>query len=389
MRELQQIVTAFEALSDSPAALATVVGVEGSSYRQPSARMLIRSDGRTWGGVSGGCLEIDVARRGRIVIETGQPQVGVYETADDDGSPGASLGCGGRIEILIQRVHANRPGILAAMVAAVRQRKICKAATVIRASFPSPGTPGEGEGGGLQCERRSASKPPPLPSPGVPEEGERFLSADVGNSIIQIAGEPIICNITDPILAAAVERELQNFSGEARNVRLPNADILLESILPPQSLFIYGDGADVIPMIEFAKGLGWHVTMIAARGQFVGADVVVNEIIEPSPDSAAVIMNHNLRRDTAALKVAARSGCRYVGLLGPRRRSDRMMQSLGITDSESHRWIFPPMGLDIGAKTPEQIALAVLAEILAVMNNRDGGPLRQRNLPIHQPAERP
>jgi xanthine dehydrogenase accessory factor len=348
MRELQQIVTAFEELAESPAALATVVGVEGSSYRQPGARMLIRADGRSWGGVSGGCLESDVARRGRIVIETSQPQVGVYETADDDGSPGASLGCGGRIEILIQRVDAKQPGILAAMTAAVRQRKLCRATTVIRSQ-----------------------------------------SGDAGNSIIQIANQPTLCNIADPILAATIERELKNFSGEARNVRLPSADVLLESIIPPQSLFIFGDGTDVIPMVEFAKGLGWHVTVISTRGQFAGADVVTNDIIEPTPDSAAVIMNHNLRRDTAALKAAVRSGCRYVGLLGPRRRSERMMQSLGITDSESHRWIFPPMGLDIGAKTPEQIALAVLAEILAVINDRDGGPLRRRNLPLHQPAEHP
>src|ERR1700733_2207893 len=113
MRELSEISTAFAALraAGKPAALATVIGVEGSSYRRPGARMLVAEDGRTWGGVSGGCLERDVARRARGVIDTGRSVRCRYDTADDDLiSHGTSTGCGGAIELYIQRLDGEQPG---------------------------------------------------------------------------------------------------------------------------------------------------------------------------------------------------------------------------------------------------------------------------------------
>ena len=144
MRDRGQIVGAFESLcaAGEPAALATVVAVEGSSYRRPGARMLIATDGRTWGTVSGGCLEHDVARRARILIgNPDKPLLICYETDEEESGeenawpvvdPGPSLGCGGRIEVLIQRVTAADPAAIAALSAVVRQRACAIVATVVR-----------------------------------------------------------------------------------------------------------------------------------------------------------------------------------------------------------------------------------------------------------------
>ncbi len=146
MRDRLQIVEAFESLCEAaqPAALATVVAVEGSSYRRPGARMLVAGDGRSWGTVSGGCLERDVAQCARMLIaEPGKPLLICYETDEEESGeenarpivdPGPSLGCGGRIEILIQRVTATDPAALAALSATVHQRRCAAVATVFRVS---------------------------------------------------------------------------------------------------------------------------------------------------------------------------------------------------------------------------------------------------------------
>ncbi|MBC7785762.1 MAG: XdhC family protein, partial [Burkholderiales bacterium] len=137
MRELLDIVAAFDELAGlgKPAALATVVGVEGSAYRSPGARMLISEDGRTWGGVSGGCLERDVMQRALGVIASGIPMLHRYDTADDEHlATGVSTGCGGVVHILIQRVTADAPGVIPLMASVVRDRRTLNLATISRAS---------------------------------------------------------------------------------------------------------------------------------------------------------------------------------------------------------------------------------------------------------------
>jgi xanthine/CO dehydrogenase XdhC/CoxF family maturation factor len=302
--------------------------------------------------VSGGCLERDVARIGRIVIDTGEPQVSVYETAeegDEDPTtsvqPGPSLGCGGRIEILIERVSAGNSGILAAMSSAVRRRTTSRIATIVRNS----------------------------------------------HRIMLIDGKEI-SNVTSVQSRGEMLQHLKDFSGPARTVRIQGEDVLLESIAPPRSLFIYGDGRDVEPMVELAKSLGWRVTICAPRSaaelraRFATADEHIVEIKSPPTDSAVVVMNHNLRRDAAALAAAVRGDVEYIGILGPRRRSMRLLESLGDISPEIRDRIFAPVGLDIGAQTPEQIALAVIAEICAVRGGHGGASLRTRPGAIHEPA---
>jgi xanthine/CO dehydrogenase XdhC/CoxF family maturation factor len=420
MRELTDIVAAFEELTAAgqSAALATVAAISGSSYRRPGARMLVAGDGRSWGGVSGGCLERDIIRRARLLIDgTSTPIVCCYETGDDgdaksgdtlddavedsflgsstdatgDSSevakeispirdPGPSLGCGGQIEILIEPVSAKNPGPLAAMSAAVRRRQFAAMATVIRASARD------------------------LP-------GKRVIR--IGNPGAAVKSE-VVGNIDDSALGDAMLRQLNDdaeiLPGLLR-VSLSGgewADVLIEHVHPPQALAIFGDGQDVSPLVDSAKSLGWHVSVVGTRAvaglrqRFPNADKLICAAaddptggIVPLPENtAAVVMAHNLNRDSQVVGALLKNPPVYLGILGPLRRTARLLAAGGGAPKStagsatppvtpSIPWLFAPIGLDIGAETPEQIALSVVAEIHAFLANRRGGFLRDRSGPIH------
>jgi xanthine/CO dehydrogenase XdhC/CoxF family maturation factor len=378
MRDRQQIVDAFETLckAGEASALATVVCVEGSSYRRPGARMLIAGDGRTWGTISGGCLERDVARRARLFIpEPTKPQIASYETDREDGGeeearpiadPGPSLGCGGRIEILIQRITHADPGPLAALCAVVRQRQRAVLATIIRVG------------------------------------SDHDDSVVPGTIVSRINGESPQGRIDDPALNQFIQNRLHEPSPKDLLFQLHRqslsgggwADVLLEWLAPSQSIAIFGDGHDVAPLVELAKTLGWHITIIgsrplaALRRNFPQADHLICSPENPAHaaaelpgDAAAVVMAHNFQRDTAALSELIKQNRPYIGVLGPRRRTMRLLASARCTGSEDN--LYSPIGLNLGAENPEQVALAIVAEIQAVTAGCDGQSLRQRPGPIH------
>jgi xanthine/CO dehydrogenase XdhC/CoxF family maturation factor len=322
MNEIAEIIAAFDGLcrQDKSAALALVIGVEGSAYRRPGARMLIAEDGRSWGGVSGGCLERDVARRARGVIVTGQPVICRYDGSDDDEiSPAAATGCGGTVVVLIQKISKQSPAAMAVLKDAMTDRREIRLATRIR--------------GG--------------------EISEHMM---LGNSA-------------------------DTFSD----------DFFVETISPPQELIIFGSGPDAVPLCAIAKTLGWHVSVVANRPasmaaeRFAMADALhVTGADDPlagvmiSPRSAVVVMTHNLARDQKILSLLP-TPLRYLGLLGPRQRAERIAVSVPRDLSE----MFAPVGLDLGARTPQEIALAIVAEIQAVIGNAAGGSLRDASGPIH------
>lgn len=377
MRDRVQIVEAFESLcaAGEAAALATVVAVEGSSYRRPGARMLIAADGRSWGTVSGGCLERDVARRARILLANpDKPLLVCYETDEEESGqenarpvvdPGPSLGCGGRIEVLIQRVTAADPAAIAALSATVR-RACAVVATVIRVGC----APDDAVHPGLQLLRIGEAEP----SGQIPDP---HLHDILRNQLL------------------AIPRADQRFSLHGHTLSRGRwADVLVEWLRPAQALAIFGDGHDVAPLVDLAKSLGWQVTVIGARPaaglrrSFAGADEVICSADDPAAaaenlpaDAAAIVMAHNFARDTAAVAALLKRPPAYIGVLGPRRRTSRLLAATGMTDDE--RRLFFPIGLDIGAETPEQIALSILAEIQAVTTGRPGGSLCKRPGPIH------
>lgn len=381
MREFAQIVDAFEELTTDgkPAALATVVAVGGSSYRRPGARMLVAADGRTWGGISGGCLERDVARRARGVIEQNEPVLCRYDTTespDDDiegellldlgRTPGVTLGCRGVIDLFIERISADSLGPIPLIAKAVRQRTPTRYATLIR-------------------------KTPALRAP----LGTRFFTAEDAH--------PRLSSIDSELARVAgdwVSSDSNSKYGMIHHVSLSegeSADLFVETVRPPQSVVIFGGGWDVVPVTELAKTLGWHVTIVAgsgspgARKRFAAADVlrIADKSdpfggIVPEPDAAVVLMTHDFPRDVKVLASLSNQPIRYLGILGPRSRTERLLaQSQGA----SHWNTFFPAGLDLGADNPELIALAIISEIQAVLAGRPGGLLRDRPGPVYPRAE--
>lgn len=377
MREFAQIVSAFEELTTDgkPAALATVVAVGGSSYRRPGARMLVAADGRTWGGISGGCLERDVARRARAVIEQGEPILCRYDTTEspDDEiegqvlldlgrTPGVTLGCRGVIDLFIERVSSDSPGPIPLIAKAVRERKPIRCAALIR---------------------KSASVRTPL--------GTRLLADDVALPH-GVLVEPGLRRMAVDLM----HRDVQSKYGMIHHIALDDAksiDLFIETLLPPQSLVIFGGGSDVIPVVELAKTLGWHVTVVAGAGsvgigqRFAAADAVhvadredpAGGIV-PEPNAALVLMTHDFARDARILASYSGLPIRYLGILGPRSRTERLLAQT--IDASQWNACFPA-GLDLGADNPELIALAIISEIQAILAGRPGGLLRERPGPIY------
>jgi xanthine/CO dehydrogenase XdhC/CoxF family maturation factor len=370
MRDLMDILREWEWPENRPEslALATLVTVEGSTYRRPGARMLILPDGRRIGALSGGCLEADVAERARQLRGTGDAALLVYD-AHTGFDMVLEMGCEGGAGILVE--PASRPGpprALRFLSECVRLRRKGAIATVFRV--------------------------------------EGAVDAAIGDGLTYSSGVTTGA-IADAALAAAVAADLASAAAAERSLvktyRLPDgsATVLVEAVLPPLALMVCGAGPDSVPLARLAGDLGWQVTVVDHRPAFASSDrfpasvAVVHASAGstgavPGPDArtAVVIMSHNYDTDRAWLGQFLPSAASYVGLLGPRRRADRLLADLrnsgpDIGDERLVR-LYNPAGLDIGAETPEEIALAILAEIQAAFTHHPGAPLRQRNGPIHQ-----
>jgi xanthine/CO dehydrogenase XdhC/CoxF family maturation factor len=373
MNELASILSACAAHPGKTAALATLVQASGSTYRRPGARMWISSDGQSVGSISGGCLERDVIEKAQGILQTGQAVLLAYDTtSEEDVVFGAGTGCKGAVHILVE---AARPGSPAAewiqfVGRLFQQRRSGVAAAVFRVE------------GLVQTQ-----------------PGDRLMLGPDG----EVTGK-----IQDPALESkmlAAAREALP-GGRSRNAQFDlaagRADVFVEVIHAPAPLVIFGAGYDAMPLARLAKEAGFHVTVADIRPayalpeRFPGADAVVvarpEEIARLALDerTAAVIMSHIYLTDRAFLKALLPLRLRYLGLLGPKERARKMLQELreeGFAASEVMlRQFHNPAGLDIGAENPEQIALAILAEIQAVFSGHAGGLLRDKKGSIHTPA---
>ncbi len=330
MKELSAIVAALLATEARPSVLATLVSVAGSSYRRPGARLLVTPDGIRLGSISGGCLEEDVLARAARVHTTGVADAVVYDTtSENDLVWGVGLGCHGIVRVLLEKVPA-RPAWAAALAANASRRRAT--ALAVRHGGSDPSTWGT-----------------QLAAPG---------------------------DCADPDA------------------------LLLDMIAPPTALVIFGAGDDAQPLARLVKELGWHVTVADPRGAFateerfptvdrrvVGAAESLVSQANPGADALAVIMTHHYVHDRPILRDALARPLAYLGLLGPKKRSEKILEDLsaqGLRISPEQRArLHAPVGLDLGADSPEVVALAIVAEMQAVLNQRDGRPLRERTLPIH------
>ncbi|HKQ30771.1 MAG TPA: XdhC family protein [Burkholderiales bacterium] len=341
MKELRDIAARYRAAyaEGQRAALATVMKVRGSSYRRPGARMLVLDDGETLGSVSGGCLEGDVTRKALFALAIGKPALLVYDTHEE---AVLGVGCRGEISVLVEPLTGE--STLDELDGWLARREIGLVATRIRGS----------------------------------RVGARLLLSEAGTLRDEI-GDPQLLADAHAILAG-------------RRVRpCADDDVCFEIIRPPPRLVLFGAGPDAEPVARIANQLGWHVTVVEVRAgnrtraRFAHTDAVlcgapddVCAQISFGADAAVVIMTHNDHHDRRLLELLVSSPVAYLGLLGPRERAARLFQGLGGSER-----VHAPVGLDIGAETPEEIALSILAEIRASFAGRNGGPLRDRTATIH------
>jgi xanthine/CO dehydrogenase XdhC/CoxF family maturation factor len=218
------------------------------------------------------------------------------------------------------------------------------------------------------------------------EEGvDHLIFAPSGAAVF---GDPAVRNEIRAALAERQSRQFRFVFGPAQ------ADIFIEVILPPLQLFIFGAGADVTPLASLATFLGWRVTVVDMRGGPTGTQrsFAAEQVIRCNEQSfaslaipaeaAAVVMNHNWNGDLTTLRRLLAEPLGYLGILGPRKRTDRLISRTGAKNRVAQNVRYP-IGLDIGAKTPSEIALAIVAEITSVMHGADGGALSARPGPIH------
>jgi xanthine dehydrogenase accessory factor len=339
MSELARVAAALRdaARSGDECVLATVVRTEGSTYRRPGARLVVRAGSVRAGAVSAGCLENDVLARAAQLHAAHSPEIVTYDTrSPEDIVWGFGLGCGGLVEVLLEPLDPPRAAMRAAAldrVASLRQPTVL--ATITRAPSGLGVAPGDH---------------PPLPLP--------------------------------PSLARA------------------DIEIAYEYIVPPVRLAVCGAGPDAVPVVAAAKRVGWDVTVIdnrpslARAAQFQDADHIIvaepNRIaaaVNAADCDAAVVMSHNFERDLAFVGAWLAAGIPYVGVLGPRLRTDQMLATLAARgtalDDDARRRIHAPAGLDLGAETADEIALAIVAEVQAMHAGRPAGFLSQRDGPIH------
>jgi xanthine dehydrogenase accessory factor len=156
---------------------------------------------------------------------------------------------------------------------------------------------------------------------------------------------------------------------------LPDGQTMVEIVDPQRALVVFGGGADVLPLVRLAQHVGWRADAVSSR-----------ELPDVGQYDAAVVMTHNFERDVVILRALLASSLRYIGLLGPRSRGDELLAEVGASRDSR---IFSPVGLDLGAETPEEIALSIVAEVQAVLGSRSAQSLRESDRPIHEPRETP
>lgn len=379
MKDLQTILSRAQALDEAGASyiLATVVQTSGSVYRGPGTRMLIEADLQSLGTISGGCLEGDVRENARAVFADGQPRLLHYDaTSEDDILWGTGLGCSGTVDVLLERLPSGPLHYPTFLHGCALENRHGVLVTVFATEGETTAAPGQHL---ILDERKNALD-------------------DIADSELRA----IARNAAGEMLATLDDTRLPVVLGCTRHCALTHgkAALLLEPLLPPIALYLFGAGYDAVPLARLAGELGWRVTVADHRPAYARAERFpwARQVLLAQPGhlpeelpfdnrSCAVVMSHNYLQDQALLRDLLDAPLAYLGVLGPHQRTQRLLADLqkeGIAPSDEQvARLFGPVGLDIGAETAEEIALSILGEIQAVLTGRKGGSLRNHPGPIH------
>jgi len=367
--ESEVLRTAREVLAgDERGVLATIIGVEGSAYRRPGAKMVLPEDGVGVGHITAGCLEDEVERLASEVLEAGEPRVETYDLmpeADDD-VWGLGVGCNGVIDILLEPIDESYRPVLDAFDAGEDVGVL----TVVDVEG------GEGDGEDAAVGARAYYDP----------------AADAFDR-----GEGFPADLADRLRESAADLTA---SGRAESLTVDGVTVFVDGVAAPDDLVVVGTGHDVGPIAELGSQADFRVTVIGFRGANAKADrfPAADEVVSTSParireafdfdsDAYVVVATHNFVDDRLALDELLQAPVPYVGLMGPRERFEEMLDDFDeegreFTDDELDR-LYTPVGLDLGAGTPHAIALSIVGEVLAVQNDREPRHLRDREGPIH------
>ena len=348
---------------DREAVLATIVDVEGNAYRRPGAKMVVTPDGSGVGSITAGCLEDEVVELARRVLEAGQPRVETYDLMEDDDVWGLGIGCNGIIDVLLEPIGDDYSPVIDAYETGGAVASL----TVLE------------DGGSRRFERGYYD-----PSDGiVPADGEfEWIDGQTEDTV----------------------KELLE-GGQSGTISAPDADrsidLFVDTVTAPPELVVLGTGHDVAPIVELASKNDFRVRVIGFRG----ADAVAERFPEAvdvrstSPSSlreahefddrtSVVVMTHNFLDDRIAIDELLRTPVPYIGLMGPRNRFEEMLEDFveegrSVSDDELAR-VHTPVGLDLGGGSPYQVAHSIVAELLAVHNDRTPRHLSEREGPIHR-----
>ena len=360
------------------AAMATVVRIEGSAYRRPGAKLLVEEGGATRGGVSGGCLEADVREIGMTVMRGGAPRLRHYETGDDDRTVwGLGLGCNGAVDVFVQpvtsrdaldaarRVRALLAGDAPfAVSTVVRGPSAVLGRTLVTLDGPpagSTGTPGLHRGIGRRAEEDRAPVCSQPAAPGLDRE---------------------VARRAEVLLAV----------GESKCYDIESAGVFTEVHVPPPRLVICGAGDDAMPLSAYASQVGFRVTVVdhrsahLSRERFPDAERIERRPADGldglplGPRAYPVVMTHSFEHDREWVRRLLGTDVSYIGLLGPRARGDEILHQV---DAVATGRLFAPVGLRLGADGPEQVAVSIVAELLAVVTSSAPRHLRDEEGVIH------
>ncbi len=370
MKELKDIIRAYDKaiLQNKQTVLATVVRVDGSSYRRPGARMLVTDDGKITGAISGGCLEGDALQKALFAMVTGENKLITYDsTGEDDIQFGLHLGCNGVVHILfepIKKEDPQNPVELLRMISDGGEEAVV--VTIFSRKKIQPGT------------RMLYMK-------------EQFISS---------LPEDLQESLYEPVKSSCAGKSPHFLDIIFENT---GCTAFIEYIDRPVSVVIAGAGNDVQPLVEIAVMLGWSVTVVDGRynyalpGRFPKAVKVLyskpSEIlsrIKTDHQTVFLLMSHNYNYDLGFLAQITEREFGYIGLLGPAQKRERMLSDLkdqGIQlNEEQLSKIHGPAGLDIGAENSTEIAVSIISEVKAFLSGRSGSSLKLKKDTIHNRA---
>ena len=369
MKEIKAIIDAYRSInfSKNNAALATVVRVEGSSYRRSGARMLVIDSGEWVGGISGGCLEGDALKKAKFAIIQNKASIITYDTTEDDPFQiGVGLGCNGIIDVLLTPINSQ-----------------------------------DSENQILNLEKCLESREPNILI--------TVLKCQENKPRINMGQSFLLDNNTDFTKLFSLQNDFESLEKDLqicklskqstiKNYPTKNGEIALfiEVIIPSIHLIIYGENYDIYSLLKLAKETGWKVSVVCNplkvhKSLFDMADAVIEKErgseIEIDDFTVAILMAHDYETDFQNMRKLLKTNILFIGMLGPKKRTDKMFLQLmkeGNPVSEQNLVrIASPVGLDIGATTPEEIAISIIAEVKTFFSGRNGSRLKFRKNGIY------